>query len=98
MAAASCSRADWLEGKPTADRSASATSINSPSYRGTNSARMTDMPPDQRSYALRLAAEHHAAAKACEAGWQDELERRRRELEGECSRLLERLQHGVHGS
>jgi len=52
---------------------------------------MSSSRPDLHDLAVRAEAEHHALAQSCEVRWQDELERRRRELADECSRVLVRI-------
>lgn len=44
---------------------------------------------DLHELARRVEAEHRAMAKTCERRWLEELERRRRQLAAEVSRLLQ---------
>jgi hypothetical protein len=53
---------------------------------------MPSSPHDLHSLALRVEAEHQATAKRCEQRELDELDRRRRELAEERSRLFQRMQ------
>jgi len=52
---------------------------------------MSTSRQDLHNLALRAEAEHHAAALASEVRVQNELERRRRELASEHTRLLQRI-------
>lgn len=49
---------------------------------------MPRSPETLNELARRVEAEHRAMARACDQRWHEELERRRREISIECSRLL----------
>jgi len=50
---------------------------------------------DLHNLACQAEAEYHASARACEARVQNELERRRREIAAEASRLLHRIRRAA---
>lgn len=70
---------------------ATATRDKNITWRGIGAAVVPTMPRSPETLnelARRVEAEHRAMARACDQRWHEELERRRREISMECSRLL----------